>query len=76
MPSDGSLSCCCWNYFLTRGGIVDEHHNKIKKSQTIQTGKCEREFFTFQFKIKAKLNAHMKWNKVINVETVDQVYPV
>ena len=33
------------NDFLTHGGIVDEHHNKNKKSQTIETGRCEREFF-------------------------------
>lgn len=38
---------CCWNDFLTYGGIVDEHYNKIKKSQTIETGKRERKFLTF-----------------------------
>lgn len=37
------------NDFLTHGGIVDEHHNKIKKSQTIETETRERKFLTFQF---------------------------
>lgn len=36
--------------FLTHdGGIVDEHHNKIKKSQTIKAGIPESIFLPFQF---------------------------
>lgn len=35
--------------FLTHGGIVDEHHNKIKKSQTIKAGIPENIFLPFQF---------------------------
>lgn len=45
VSSDGSLSCCCWNDFLTHGGFVDKHYNKIKKSQTIESGICGRCFW-------------------------------
>lgn len=52
VSSDGSLNCCCWNGLLNNGGIVDEHHNKIKKSHTIETRIHGRKFLTFQFENK------------------------